>query len=716
MFGRRRNRSSRDSHDSRTGNITADTRAVRASTVPALVDAAVELGYSREAALAGLPFTDEELRRPRARVSWNELLRVLDNLERQGMPLGDFERAGAILSASPHMLVSRFADFFIRPEHLVFASLQWIGPSLFPILDNAFHYHRGLSRLELTVPESLPGSATYFHVCVGTIGAIPTLIGHPPAALKTQISARHAVFEVRCLPRPAGVERFGRLARALFSVPRVVDMLVSQERAARDSFEAMLESQAQFRRILDALPDGVVVLRGDAVAYANPALARLLGRELTSSLLGQRWSELMSADLSASARGASAPVELRFVRDGGTEVVLELSSRESITYEGFPAELIVVRDVTLRQELQSRLALADRMSSLGTLAAGVAHEINNPLALVMSNLELAERRPDESKRFVQSAIEGARRVRDIVRDLRVFARPEPETPAPVDLGEVVTSSVALARGKVQTRAQLETELEPVPLVAAGHGKLGQVVLNLIINAFEALPDDRRQEENRIVVRLRRVGHKVRLEVEDNGMGIAPDVRAHLFEPFFTTRAERGGSGLGLSVVHDIVSHSGGTIEVISAPGQGALFRVELPPAEPALAPALAQSPQLAARGARILVVDDEQALLRTLSETLSADGHEVVSAGSGRAAMAIIDRDDAFDLVLCDLMMPDGSGADVHAHVLRDHPGLVAKLVFMTGGTVRPEIRSFLGSSGNRCLYKPFSLDELSDLVADALR
>ena len=715
MFGRRRTRSSRTRHISRAGTITADTRAVRASTVPALVDAAVELGYSREGVLVGLPYTDEELRRPRARVSWNELLQVLDNLERQGMPLGDFERAGAILSASPHMLVSRFADFFIRPEHLVFASLQWIGPSLFPVLDHAFDYDHGRARLELIVPEQLPGSATYFHVCAGTIGAIPTLIGHSPAALQTEISARRAVFDIRCLPRAAGGERFGRLVRALLSVPRLVDMLVSQERAARDSFEAMLDSQAQFRRILEAMPDGVVVLRGDAIAYVNKALARLLGRDLTSSVLAERWSELVGAG-DGVAGPPAAPVERRFVQDGGAEVVLELSSRESITYEGVPAELIVVRDVTLRHELQGRLALADRMSSLGTLAAGVAHEINNPLALVMSNLELAARRPGESERFVRSAIEGAGRVRDIVRDLRVFAKPEPETPEPVDLGEVISSSVALARGKVQTRARLETELESVPLVAAGHGKLGQVVLNLIINAFEALPEERGAGENRIVVRLRRAGDKIRLEVEDNGAGIAPAVRARLFEPFFTTRAGHGGSGLGLAVVHDIVSHSGGTIEVISELGRGALFRVELPPADPVLAPAAGETAKLDSRGARILVVDDEPALLRALAETLSADGHEVVSAGSGRAAMAIIDRDDGFDLVLCDLMMPDGSGADVHAHIVRDHPGLAANVVFMTAGTFRSEMRSFLGSSGNRCLHKPFCLDELSDLVADALR
>ncbi len=716
MFGLRRiRRSSHHSRIARAGSFTADTRAIRASTIPALVDAAVELGYSRELALAGLPYTDEELRLPTTRVSWNELLRVHDNLERSGMPLGDFERAGAMLAKSPLMVVSRFADFFLRPEHLVFASLQWVGPALFPVLDNDFEYRNGHARLELIVPQELPGSATYFHVCKGTISSIPTLIGHPPAAVQAEISARRSVFEVRCLDSQPGVVRFGRLARALFSVPRVIDALVTQEKAARQSFEAMLESQAQFRRILDAMPDGVVVLRGDSIAYVNPALARLLGHERPSSLLGAAWSELQAAGGRLNLGSETAPAERRFLRGDGTEVVLELSSRESITYEGFAAELVVARDVTLRYELQQRLALADRMSSLGTLAAGVAHEINNPLALVMSNLELAARKPEEAPRLVRSAIEGACRVRDIVRELRVFSQPDNDAPEPVDLGEVVASSVALARGKVQTRARLETELEPVPMVAAGHGKLGQVVLNLIINAFEALPEERSPADNRIVVRLSRAGENVRLEVEDNGVGIAPDARARLFEPFFTTRAGRGGSGLGLAVVHDIVSRSGGTIEVVSEPGRGALFRVELPPTTAAVA-APAAPAQAAARGARILVVDDEAALVRALSETLSADGHRVVSAGSGRGAIEIIDRDDAFDLVLCDLMMPDGSGADVHAHVTREHPALAPKMVFMTAGTFRAEMRAFLGTSGNRCLYKPFTLDKLAQVVADALR
>ena len=376
----------------------------------------------------------------------------------------------------------------------------------------------------------------------------------------------------------------------------------------------------------------------------------------------------------------------------------------------------MARDVTERQQLMNQLALADRIESLATIASGIAHEINNPLALVIGNLELAERHADRSSEYVRAAADGAARVRDIVRELRIFARPEQAAPVAVDLADVVQSTLALSRAQLGAKAQLTVEVEPVPPVAGSRAKLGQVLLNLLINASEAMPLGREPAENRITVRLSKREGLARLEVEDNGTGIPLEAQAQVFAPFFTTRRDGGGSGLGLAIAHDIVRRSGGRIELASVPGKGTTFRVELPLlAAGDSAPASPWQTAESARTGRILVADDEPALLRTLALALGQSKHQVVTAGSGKEAIACIERDGDFDLILCDLMMPNGSGAELHAHLASHRPELARRMVFMTGGSYRAAVRKFLTSIDNPRLEKPFRFEELDQLVERAL-
>ncbi|MBV9950041.1 MAG: response regulator, partial [Myxococcales bacterium] len=297
------------------------------------------------------------------------------------------------------------------------------------------------------------------------------------------------------------------------------------------------------------------------------------------------------------------------------------------------------------RELQSRLAQTDRLTSLGTLAAGVAHEINNPLAYVLLNLGyVAEELPrlvaspgehgsDERAREVSLALDharnGAERIRDIVRSLKTFSRPENETCAPLDVTQVLEATLSMIANEVRHRAHLVKDYTQVPEVVANEARLGQVFLNLLLNAVQALPEGRFEaNEIRVVVRSLS-GERVVVEVHDNGIGIAPQVRGRIFEPFFTTKPVGIGTGLGLAICHGIVTSLGGVLSVDSEVGKGSVFRVTLPAAGRVVGAAAAKAtrtslpvPAPTKRG-RILVVDDEPIVCFSLQRLLSSEGEVV---------------------------------------------------------------------------------------------
>jgi signal transduction histidine kinase len=367
-------------------------------------------------------------------------------------------------------------------------------------------------------------------------------------------------------------------------------------------------------------------------------------------------------------------------------------------------------------EAQARIQESSRMVALGTLSAGVAHEINNPLAVVMANVhfldemlqevahQLGPGERVELDEILVDTVDGLSRIRRIVRDLGTFSRAgERDDLAAINVRTVMEAALNLARNHVGQRATLVREYGPAPLVLASEPRLAQVFLNLLINAGQAIPEGAR-ESNEIRVRTGtdERGHAY-AEVRDSGVGIPPEHLPRLFDPFFTTKAQGEGTGLGLSICHGIVSELGGAITVHSQPGQGSTFRVTLPPGA-AHARARTQTPPIdqpvPARG-RILIVDDEPAVARALARLL--DGHEVHVAGSGRDAMAVLDSDAGFDAIFCDIMMADVSGMDLFAHVQKARPDLAERFVFMTAGTFTPRAQAFAEEHSRVCLEKPLN-------------
>ncbi|HET7755399.1 MAG TPA: ATP-binding protein [Anaeromyxobacteraceae bacterium] len=490
--------------------------------------------------------------------------------------------------------------------------------------------------------------------------------------------------------------------------------------------------ERQFEALFDLGNDAVLVVdQACRIVAANDHAAEIYGWN-KDELPGRHAGEVSGrSDAEAEASLRAALERGRVLAEGvhhrrdGTPIPVE-TSIQSYAVNGSRYALVIVRDISDRRRAEAQLRLTDRLTAMGALAAGVAHEINNPLSFVLGNVEWALERvaQGEDPRTVATALEeardGARRVQAIVRDLKTFSRSEqdPDSRRPVDVVPVLRSSLNIAQNQLRHRARLVTDLQPVPPVAASEQRLGQVFLNLLINAAQAIPRNAAAENDIYVGTHRAPDGSAVIEIRDSGEGMTPEVMRRIFDPFFTTKSGEG-TGLGLSICHDIVRSLGGSIEVDSAVGRGSTFRVVLPPASRPSAPPATAHPAEHAKGsdgaARVLIVDDEP-LVASSAARLLGRAHHVVTATSAHDALARIEGGEDFDVILCDLMMPEMTGMELWAALARLHPGMERRMVFITGGTFTERARDFLETTANAWLEKPFESGALRDAVAEQLR
>ncbi len=506
--------------------------------------------------------------------------------------------------------------------------------------------------------------------------------------------------------------------------------------ARKAAEQTRLRSEARFRELIERAPEGICIIRDGYMVYANAALLVTLGFSSAQELYDVPLTRLVSpTDLPAlevrmkvlfENRVPQLPSQVyRGRRPDGTRFMVEASS-VPFEYEGKPSILTLIHDVTERRTLEARLVQADRLAALGTMAAGVAHEINNPLAYVMLNLDWIARKLSEGatdpaslegmKEMLLEARGGASRVATIVHELRSFSRSEGEARGPVDLAEVVRSAIRIASHEIQPRARVTTSFASVPPVWANEGRVEQVVLNLLLNAAQAMPEARvESNEIRVSVRLEGAG-RVILEVSDNADGIPPEILPRIFDPFFTTKPPGRGTGLGLSICHGIVGSLGGQITVHSEAKEGTTFRVSLPAATPEAAEPAPPSDRAAPPGLRgqVLIVDDEVHIANTMRELLGAE-HDVVAVTGGSDALDALRSGTAFDVIFCDLMMPGVTGIDLYRRIRDEMPGTEQRIVFMTGGAFTPRAAEFLASVSNRRIEKPFSMSLVERIVREIL-
>ncbi|HSR97195.1 MAG TPA: ATP-binding protein, partial [Kofleriaceae bacterium] len=379
------------------------------------------------------------------------------------------------------------------------------------------------------------------------------------------------------------------------------------------------------------------------------------------------------------------------------------------------------------ERMRAKLLVSDRMASLGTLAAGIAHEINNPLSYVAGNLEAmaetlaaAAQAPSHGERAelttaVEEARDGAERVRKIVQGLRSFSRSEEqEKRVPLALSGVLEAAIRLTANEIRHRAQLVRDLGPTPLVVADDGRLTQVFINLLVNAAHAIPEGH-SDDNRITVRTRTdEAHRAVIEVEDTGKGMPPEVVARVFDPFFTTKDVGEGTGLGLSICHGIVSGLGGQITIDSAPDHGTVVRVILPPAageERAPAEVSAAKPETNGhRRHRVMLVDDEPLVVHTMERLLRKD-YDITVALCGQEAIEHIASGVRFDAIVSDVMMPNMTGIELIEELRRLAPDQAERIIFLSGGAFTAQTRELLDQLGAPQLEKPVTAKELRACV-----
>ncbi|HYD39998.1 MAG TPA: PAS domain S-box protein [Anaeromyxobacter sp.] len=436
------------------------------------------------------------------------------------------------------------------------------------------------------------------------------------------------------------------------------------------------------------------------------------------------------ADLEAHVEGRTAVFSSEYrmpAPDGGWRWA-QLSGRATARDETGRATHLAgtITDVTEARRLQERLRHTDRLAGVGTLAAGVAHEVNNPLAYVWANLIAVDEalaalapgvpadpaRIEDLRRAVRDAMDGAARVRGIVQALRQFAQPaRGEERRPVDVKAELEAAIGIARNEIAHRAQLHVDVpDGLPPVRAAPHELGQVFVNLLVNAAQAIPEGR-AGENEIRVSARAEADRVVVEVHDTGAGIPAADLPRVFDPFFTTKPVGAGTGLGLSVCHGIVTAIGGTIDVESPPGAGTTFRVRLPilRAEAAREPPR-PTPAPAPKRGRVLVLDDEALVGKSLARLLSA--HEVTVLTSPVEVLQRAAAGERWDVVLCDLMMPEMSGMELEERLQAEAPDLVSHIVYLTGGAFTERSRAFL-EAGRPHLDKPVDPVDLRARVAE---
>ena len=516
----------------------------------------------------------------------------------------------------------------------------------------------------------------------------------------------------------------------LLTMSRDVTALRAAE-AARERLTLELRtSEERYRRVVRNVPvvqwaldnDGVFTLaEGLAVLSLGRRSERMVGANICKLFADnpqilQYFAQAKAGQvISGSFEQGAAAFDSHWgpLRDesgcivGVTAIALDVTERRT-------AELA-------RRETESRMAVLERLAATGRLAAGVAHEINNPLTYVLSNLEdihaqlSTKEGMDLARQCALEAMDGAKRVAAIVRDLRVFSgRPQREQPR-CQPARVADSAVGLMRNQIRHRARLEVDCRPSPEAAIEDGRLAQVLVNLLTNACQAIPEGN-VEGN--FIRLR-VGYEtpwIIVEVWDSGEGIAPEVIPHLFEPFFTTRKIGEGSGLGLSVSFAIVTEVGGSIEVQSTKGEGAKFRLKLPVAEAAPICVAEPTQACAANGKRlrILVIDDEPPVGRALARYLSA--HDVAVEFRAQTALQRLRSGERFDAILTDMMMPEMSGIQFYEHLRSEFPELASRVMFMSGGVFGPEAKAFMDSVKPIVYEKPLDmrllLAHLRDLAA----
>ena len=520
-------------------------------------------------------------------------------------------------------------------------------------------------------------------------------------------------------------------------IVRDVSDRVKMESRFAEMHRKVVASEEKYRSLLQHNQEAIFLLEPSTLAIqeTNPCAARLVGRS-PATLIGVSWPDLAQGEEAENARGyleraaagAGSPAhEVRLRTADNRRVILEISA--SLVRAGQEAHLqILGRNVTERRQaetereaLRLRLMQSEKLSVMGELLSGVAHELNNPLTGVIGYAQLLmnQSSAEPLRRNLERIQEEAQRCHKIVQNLLGFARQRRAEKVKVELNRVLDETLDLRSYQMRVdNIWVVKDFHPdLPLVEGDPHQLQQVFINLVTNAHQALVSAGRGGVLTVTTRPRR-GH-VEIRLADNGPGIPEEIRTKIFEPFFTTKGVGQGTGLGLSICHGIIQDHAGRLSVSSQPGVETAFVIELPTGEdgslriadkPSPAAEPPQPAEINERPRRVLVVDDEGSIREFLEEALRSRGHEVDTAANGLLALDRM-RDTAYDAVITDLKMPGMNGRQLYEELRKAHPEVASRVIFATGDLVATDTLEFLQSTGNPYLEKPFSIRSIAEAL-----
>ncbi len=489
--------------------------------------------------------------------------------------------------------------------------------------------------------------------------------------------------------------------------------------------EAMRESEAKFRNVFEtsrdfmyiSSPDGKIIdynmSAKDFFGYSDEEIRGM-------SILDFYHNPDDRTDLieKLKARGYVENYELKLKKKDGSlidalaNIVVRTDSEGNIV--GFQGS---VRDITQMRGLEQQLMQAEKLSGLGTMISGVAHELNNPLTAIMGNAEfllLRKTTPADSIKSLEVILKESERAAKIITGMLTFARNHKQERRMTSINEIIMESYKLREynlkvSNIDVRLSLAGDLPPT---YADPYQLQQVFTNIINNAQDALSGKR---GGSLAIRSYLKYGALVIELEDDGPGIAEEDLKRIFDPFFTTKEVGKGTGLGLSMAYGIIEEHGGRIDVESAPGRGAKFIVSIPVVgsrRKEKEVVIGKKTELT--GKRILIVDDEEHIRGLLSAVLSANGHIVKTSSSGQEALALIEKE-SFDAIIMDIKMPGMEGTELYAHIVNNYPGMGKRILFITGDTMNDDTQVFLKLTENKYIAKPFRIEALYTLLDEVL-
>lgn len=660
--------------------------------------------------LEGSGYTLDGMQARRERYPWDDWARLCD---RFAVLVGSEDAVASSVEQTIDdidltRLLFQISPMFLSASAAYRLALRYVGPSAYRGLDFSLDVLPDKSlAVAVEIPPPMRPSLAWMQIFATAMRLLPRLQSGGGAEARVDIQrldGRGCHLRVTPPPSRTILSWIRRVWARLWRGDAMLTELEHQQGDLTRAYADLAAAERTVRLTLEGLPAGVALHRGGEVVLSNAPFQRLLGCEavclvdVARAVFGET-VELTAIDGEAAVHRTTDGRFLEFTSQAGPDLA------------GRPTTMLFVRDVTAQTTLEQRVAVHDRMVAVGTLAAGTAHEINNPLTYLMLNLNEARELVTEHAagqaldsallgQLITDSIDGADRIRSIVAELQNFTRVRASSTRPVSMAKVVGRAVRLTTPTLKHRAAVHVDADPALWITGDENRLVQVVINLLTNAAKAIETD---QEGSLHVRVRSDdgADVVVLEVQDNGCGISTENQRQLFDPFFTTR-QHTGTGLGLSIVHRIVTDMGGSITVDSTPGHGSCFRLAFPAV---VSPEVQVPPRsgavgLGAKGRCVLLIDDDEMVRRGLARSLGLV-HDVIVVESAVEGLARLSDGCDPDVILCDLMMDDMSGLDFYERLLESDLPMSQRVVFISGGVSSAVVRAQIERSGRPLLRKP---------------